>query len=319
MTTAVSQVTDVAAFHGEGPVWVPGWGGLHLVDMLVGDVLAVDVASGAVARYHVGTVAAVVRPRTNGGAVLALERGFALLDPPDAATSPGAATSPDGGAEAGGPLVSPFGPPSELATRLRPLPELWDEASRIRMNEGGCDPDGGFYCGSMAYAKTPGDGALYRLGPDGAASMILPSVTISNGLAFSPDGTRAYYVDTPTRRVDAFDYSPADGLTDRRPWATVPAGPGFPDGLTVDAEGGVWVALWAGGAVCRFDEDGGLDAVVKIPVPQVTACAFGGPDLATLYVTTSQDETDTTAHPRSGAVFAVDPGVRGLPVLPFAG
>ncbi|MBX6391405.1 MAG: SMP-30/gluconolactonase/LRE family protein [Frankia sp.] len=299
--TVVEQVTDVVAFHGEGPVWVPGWGGLHLVDMLAGDVLAVDLDTAAVARHHVGAVAAVVRPRAGGGAVLALERGFALLDP-----------LPGGG--------SPFGPAGTgLSARLRPLPELWDASRRVRLNEGGCDPDGRLYCGSMAYAKTPGDGTLYRLDPDGTTTVVLPGVTISNGLAFSPDGTRAYYVDSPTRRIDVLDYSPEAGLVDRRPWATIPEGAGDPDGITVDAEGGVWAALWSGAAVVRFDETGTLDARYPLPVPQVTACTFGGPDLATLYITTSQDEIDPADHPGSGALYALAPGVRGLPVLPFAG
>ena len=327
MTTA-AQVCAAVATHGEGPLWVPAWGGLHLVDLLAGDVVALDARTGAVERHHVGAVVAAVRPRTNGGAVLALERGFALLDPVerDPAVRPRAVrdpTRPPEGAAAAptseSTLAAEVAVRSPFAGAPRVRPDLWPPQVAVRMNDGGCDPDGRFYCGSMAYDETPGAGSLYRLDPDGTTTVVLSGVTISNGLAWSPDGTRAYYVDTPTRRVDVFDYDPGTGLTGRRPWAVVPDGPGVPDGLTVDADGGVWTALWGGGAVCRFTGAGQLDGVVELPVPRVTACAFGGPALTTLYVTTSRLQTDTDRYPAAGAVFAVDVGVRGLPVRPFAG
>jgi len=121
--------------------------------------------------------------------------------------------------------------------------------------------------------------------------------------------------------VDAFDYdADADGgLSGRRPLVTLPDDVGEPDGIAVDSEGFIWVALWGGGAVRRYSPEGRLDGVVELPVPRVTACAFGGERLTTLYITTSRVDTDTTRHPRAGALFAVDVGVPGLPVLPFAG
>ncbi|MFI6032475.1 SMP-30/gluconolactonase/LRE family protein [Amycolatopsis magusensis] len=272
-------VTEALAWHGEGPVW---WED-HLVwvDMLAGDVLSL-APSGQVTRTHVGSVAAALRPRRSGGWVLATERGFALAE--------------------------------DLAGPVTALGPLWIDEG-IRMNDGGCDPDGRFYCGSMAYDTRTGAGALFRLDPDHSVERVLADVTISNGFAFSPDGTTAYYVDTPTHRIDAFDYGPG-GLTGRRVFAQVEP-PGEPDGLTVDAEGGVWVALWGGSAVRRYDRDGVLDAVVELPVTQVTACTFGGPGLTRLYATTSQQ--DAAPDHRAGAVFAVDPGVAGLPALTFAG
>jgi sugar lactone lactonase YvrE len=276
------QVTGPLAYHGEGPVWSDRWGGLRWVDMLAGDVLSLR-EDGGVDRRNIGKVAAALRPRRDGGAVLGVHRGFALEDP-------------DG--------------------TLRQLDPLWSDPS-VRMNEGGCDPDGRFYCGSMAYDQRPGIGSLYRLDPDGSVQVVLTDVTISNGLEWSPDDTVAYYVDTPTGRVDVFDYDSERGLTDRRPFVR-PEG-GNPDGLTVDAEGAVWVALYGGAAVHRYTSDGRLDEVVELPTPHVTACTLGGPDLDRLYVTTSAENLDREADPLAGSLFAVDVGVRGRPVREFAG
>jgi sugar lactone lactonase YvrE len=226
----------------------------------------------------------VLRPRRSGGAVIGIERGFALED--------------DDGT-------------------VRPLPPVWSDPG-VRMNEGGCDPNGRFYCGSMAYDARSGAGSLYRLDPDGSVRVVLTDVTISNGLEWSPDGSLAYYVDTPTGRVDVFDYDVESGLTGRRPFAR-PEGGGHPDGLTVDADGGVWVALYGGSAVHRYRPSGELDEVVEVPTPKVTACTLGGPDLRRLYITTSAEDLDRAADPLAGSLFSADVGVTGRPVREFAG
>jgi sugar lactone lactonase YvrE len=277
------QLTGPVAYHGEGPVWSTRWGGLRWVDMLAGDVLALG-ADGEVDRRHVGQVAAAMRPRHGGGAVLGVERGFALEEP-------------DG--------------------TVRHLDPLWSDDS-VRMNEGGCDPDGRFYCGSMGRDQRPGAGSVYRLDPDGSVRVVLTDVTVSNGLEWSPDGSLAYYVDTPTRRVDVFDYDHERGLTGRRPFAA-PESDGQPDGLTVDAEGGVWVALYDGGAVHRYTPQGALDEVVEVPTGKVTACTLGGPRLDELFITTSAENLEPGADPLAGCLFTADVGVRGRPVREFAG
>lgn len=276
------RVTDAVAYHGEGPVWSPRWGGLRWVDMLAGDVLALT-ADGSVERRHVNSICAALRPRRDGGAVLGVERGFALEEPDGALTL---------------------------------LDELWSD-EHVRMNEGACDPDGRFYCGSMAYDKRPGGGALYRLDADRSVHRVLGSVTISNGLDWSPDGTLAYYNDTDTFRVDVFDYDRDAGLTGRRPFVEIH--PARPDGLTVDAEGGVWVALANGGAVRRYTPDGVLDEVVELPVTKVTACTFGGPALDELYITTSRDGLGPGDEPLAGSLFRAAVGIQGQPVREFAG
>lgn len=278
------QVTDPVAYHAEGPVWSPEWGGLRWVDMLAGDVLALR-PDGEIERRHVGAIVAAVRPRRTGGAVLGVERRFALEDPDGTITA---------------------------------LDPLWDH-DRVRMNEGACDPQGCFYCGSMAYDRSPGAGSLHRLDPDGSVHVVLEAVTISNGLDWTPDGTRACYNDTETLRVDVFDHDPDRGLSDRRPFVVIDDGGGRPDGLTVDAEGGVWVALNKGGAVRRYLPDGSLDAVVEVPVRQVTACTFGGERLDQLYITTSRENLDPDDEPAAGSLFRADVGVVGQPVREFAG
>jgi sugar lactone lactonase YvrE len=281
----VEQVPGSECHHGEGPCWADAWGGLRWVDMLAGDVLSLDRQAG-VTRSHVGKVAAVIRPRSSGGAVVALGDRFAVTD-------------------------------GDLAG-LRTVARLALGAG-VRLNEGGCDPDGRFYCGSMASDETPQAGTFFRLDPDGSVRSVLDKVSISNGFDFAPDGSVAYYIDTAEQGIDVFDYSRATGLVNRRRWIDIPEEAGRPDGLTVDAEGGVWVALIGGSAVHRYSAAGTLDAVITLPVSQATACAFGGPDLDTLFVTTSRLGADMSAQPASGSLFAVQPGVRGLPCRPFAG
>jgi sugar lactone lactonase YvrE len=286
----VEQLTGPVAFHAEGPVWSPSWGGLRWVDMFAGDVLSMDLdgsddRDAAIARRHVGAIAAALRPRRGGGAVIAVERGFLLEDA-------------DG--------------------ELTPLPDLWTDPG-LRMNEGACDPDGRFYCGSMAYDKGAGRGTVYRLDTDRTTSVVFGGSTISNGLAWSPDGSLAYYIDSDTRRIDVFDYTTDAGLTGRRTLVEITEGAGDPDGMTVDAQGHLWVALYAGSAVRRYRPDGILDGIIELPVSKVTACTFAGADLDQLVITTSREGLTEGSQPEAGSLFRGRPGVTGLPVAEFAG
>lgn len=278
--TTVEQLTDAHAFHGEGPIWDDLAGCLRWVDMLNGDVLTL-AADGSVERLDVGTVAAAVRPRRGGGLVVAVERGFALVD---------------------------------RAGDVCYLGEVWADPS-VRMNDGACDPQGRFYCGSMAYDAAPGRGRLYRLDTDGTASPVLEGITISNGLAWRANGTEALYVDTPTQRIDVLEFDPDTGtFGDRRPLVEIDPAVGSPDGLALDDAGAVWVALWEGGAVHRYLPDGSLDAVLEVPVRNVTACALHDGDL---FITTSA--VDSPDNPFAGAVFRAAIGVAAAPIGAFAG
>jgi len=285
VSTPAEQFTVPCTAHGEGPFWDAANDRLLLVDMLAGAVLAVD-SEGGIQRHQVAGVAAAIRARQGGGYVLATEDRFALL-------------SPD-------------------LTVEQTLPPVFTDPL-IRMNDGGCDPQGRFYCGTMAYAETPGAGTLYRLDPDGSSQTVLRDVTVSNGLQWNRAGDTVFYVDTPTGRVDCFDFDPTSGaFTDRRTFAEI-AGGGSPDGLAIDEEDGIWVALFGGGAVHRYDRDGQLDLVIDLPVTNATACAFGGPELRTLFITTSRQGLDPGDEPEAGAVFRYDAGVRGALQHAYAG
>lgn len=278
------QITDPVAFHGEGPVWSEGWGGLRWLDMLAGDILSIT-ESGEIQRRKVGRIAACVRPRRKGGAVIGVERGFALED-------------------ADGTVMS--------------LGEVWT-SDGVRMNEGGCDPDGRFYCGSMAYDQKSGAGNLYRLDPDHSVHVVVENVTVSNGIEWSPDNSRVYYNDTATLQISVFDYDFENGLTARRVFVDLSEEELRPDGLTVDAEGAVWVALANGGAVRRYTPGGKLDGMIEIPARKVTACTFGGERLDRLFITTSREGVPPGEDLLAGSLFRADVGLSGLPVREFVG
>jgi sugar lactone lactonase YvrE len=180
--SAPEQITDAVAYHGEGPVWSPEWGGLRFVDMLAGDLLTVR-EDGSVDRLPTGSkVAAFVRPRSSGGYVVGTERGLALADRAD--------------------------------DEPTPWLELWEDPN-LRMNEGGCDAFGNLYAGNMAYDRTPGVASLFRITPAGDVSTAVPSVTTSNGFDISPDGSLAYYNDTSAGGTEIFDVTES-GLANRR-------------------------------------------------------------------------------------------------------
>jgi len=280
-------VTGVVAQHGEGPVWDDRTGRLVSMDMLAGAVLVTDPGSGETVRRAIPSpVAALARPTAHGqGWLVVGERELFLADAP----------------------LRGF---EQIGT----LPVV----DGVRANDGGCDERGRLYMGTMAYDEKPGAGELFVRQPDGTVEVALAGVTISNGLSFGPEPGTAYYVDTPSQTVVQLALDRCGQVVSQRTVVRIPGDVGAPDGLTVDADGGIWVALWGGAAVHRYTPDGGLDVRVELPVPRVTSCAFGGPGLAELFITTSREgmSGDTGA---AGSVFRCVPGQSGLPPLPFAG
>ncbi|MHC9046904.1 SMP-30/gluconolactonase/LRE family protein [Microbacterium saperdae] len=278
------NVTGPVAHHAEAPVWSTAWGGLRWVDGDAGDLLT--LRADGVTRQHIDDeYLAFVRPRANGGVVAVGARTLYLADAVD--------------------------------EEFRAVSTLLDDP-RVRMNDGCCDPRGRLLAGSMAYDATADAGIVLRLDTDLAVTTVLPRTTISNGIGFSPDGQRAYYVDTLSHRIDVFDVAEGE-LRGRRVFVRIPDEQGLPDGLTVAADGSVWVALWGGSAVHGYDSSGALVATVALPVPQVSACTFGDDDLGTLYITTSAQGLPADHGTPAGSVFSVRPGVHGIPVTPFAG
>jgi sugar lactone lactonase YvrE len=194
----------------------------------------------------------------------------------------------------------------------------------VRMNDGICDAQGRFWGGTVAYDETPGAARLYRLELDGSCTLVLAGLTIANGMGWSPDGTTMYLADSGTGDVYAFDFDPASGDIDgRRTLVHIDTPGAVPDGLTVDSNGDVWVALWNGGALARYAADGSLRETVPVMVDRPTSCSFGGPDRSALFVTTSReglDEATLARQPESGHVLRIDGlGVTGPPCNPYRG
>ncbi|WP_328404650.1 SMP-30/gluconolactonase/LRE family protein [Nocardia sp. NBC_00403] len=193
---------------------------------------------------------------------------------------------------------------------------LPDDGIRRRLNDAKVDPRGRLLAGTMSEDGVEGSATLYRLDPDGTLGILRAGVTISNGLGWSPDGAILYYADSPTQRIDAFEYDLATGtFGGRRPFARFDDGD--PDGLTVDTDGRVWVAVWGAGQVRAFDPSGRQCAVIDVGPSQVSSCAFVGPDLDVLVITTAA-EGPAALEPDAGRLFVCTPGVTGLPATPYA-
>jgi sugar lactone lactonase YvrE len=281
-TTNAVQFSAPITKHGEGPVWL-GDLGLAVLDLLMGDVIFVNQIGQPCMVAHVGDIVAAVRPRRNGGLVAGTERGFCLLN---------------------------------IDMVMDSTVEAWDDPA-VRMNDGACDPQGRFWCGSMAYDLAPGAGALWRYDPDGTITKVLANVGCSNGLAWTMDGKSAYYVDSLSGRVDSLHVEDDGYSVWREPFIDV-SEDGFPDGLAVDCEDGIWLALFGSGQLIHVDRYGDRDHIVEVPVAQVTACTFGGADYRQLFITTSNHGL-RRPEPEAGAVFVTTPDVPGFAPFSFAG
>lgn len=286
----VRPVLDTRDQLGEGPLW----------DGCRKELLRVDIARGLVHGWRPddgaaweltldGEVSAVV-PRARGGLLLA--RGHELL------------------------VRNTDGSQHTLAGAEEQLDDN-------RFNDCRCDPQGRLWAGTMSKSREAGAAALYRLRPGGPLERVIEGTTISNGLGWSPAGDRMFFIDSTTQHVDVLDFDPATGVVaNRRTLIEIDPGDGLPDGMAVDAEGGIWVCLFGGGAIRRYDAAGALDAVIPLPVTNPTCPAFGGPDLRTLYVTSARHRLSPqqlAQEPLAGALLALDPGVRGLPASRFGG
>jgi sugar lactone lactonase YvrE len=286
MPVTAEPVGDVAAVLGEGPYWRPEDDALIWVDVARGHLHMTRVQLGETVTIELETVSAAF-PAVGGGIVTAGGHRLMLR-----ATRPG-----EGWA---GRIIA------EAPAR-----------DGVRFNDASVDPAGRVWVGSMDIKEKEPLGTLYRLDTGGTLTPVVKGATVSNGIGWSPDGTRMYYNDSPMRRIDMFDYDQATGEAYQgRMFADLSGADGFPDGLTVDADGYVWVAMFAGGALRRFTPAGHQDAVIPLPVSQPTSCAFGGPGMADLFVTTAYrdlSEAQRAAQPLAGRLLRLRPGPVGLP------
>ena len=208
--------------------------------------------------------------------------------------------------------------------RVEQLADPESDRPDNRFNDGKCDPAGRFWAGTMSLKGESGTGALYRLDRDGSVHKMADGISISNGLAWSADRRTMYYIDTPTQRVDAFDYDPDTGeIANRRTVIRIPEEDGSPDGMSIDAEGKLWIALWGGWQVGRWDPDTGEKLMsIRVPTAHVTSCAFGGPDFKQLYITTAREglsAEELERQPGAGCLFTARVDVAGLPADKYQG
>jgi sugar lactone lactonase YvrE len=289
---------------GEGPVWCPGAGAasgfLWWTDVHGRRLLRGDLGSGCVKVHQLPGSISSFAPRC-GGSFLAARRGR---------------------------LVTFRAGPDICFTDAGTLPGRPETSGQI--NDGKCDPLGRFWVGSISSPVEARAGAVWRVDPDLHVTTVLSGAGISNGMGWSPAGDTFYYIDSQDEAVDAFPFDLGTGeLGERRRLVDVPLAHGLPDGLAVDANGGIWVAMFFAGRVHRYTPDGGLDTVVELPVRCPASVAFGGPGLSTLFITTGRvPDLPVTARfgvpipdsePLAGCVFACSPGIGGVSVAGFAG
>ena len=288
----VDLVLDARADLGEGPVWHVREQRLYWVDITAGDIHVYDPHGTPDLVYGVGQMVGTAVPRRSGGLVLATHAGLGMFD-----------------------LVR-----REFTLLAAPEQHLPDN----RFNDGKCDPRGRFWAGTMSMTRQTGAASLYCLDTDGTVRHVFGGVTTSNGLDWSPDRRTMYYIDTPTLQVAAFDYDAETGaISNRRVVIHFPPDVGRPDGMSIDAEGRLWIAHWDGGRISRWNpEDGRLLREIPLPVARVTSCAFGGADLDRLYITTARhglSDEQLREQPHAGSLFALSPGVAGLASQEYSG
>lgn len=290
MNEEIVCVADVQALLGEGPVWVASEQALYWVDIHGRKIHCRAFESGHLsswdAPFRVGSLA----PRSAGGFVAGTDEGLALVDPKQGEYVPFANPEPD-----------------------RPT---------NRFNDGKLDREGRFWAGTMDDSEKAAQGALYRIGPDLGWTRVDDGYRVTNGPAFSPDGRTMYHNDSGRQLTYAFDLGPDGEAANRRILASYGESDGYPDGMTVDSEGCLWIAFWDGWCLRRLSPAGEIIETLKVPVQRPTSCAFGGPELDQLFITSARvglDEAALEPQPQAGGLFQVRPGAKGLADRPFEG
>jgi len=293
MTDIESKVTcvaDVKAVLGEGPVWDPRDGGLYWVDIKGYRIFRRDVESGEVTQWETPFRVGSLAPRAGGGFIAGTDKGIAHVDP--------------------------------SAGRFEILHDPEPERVNNRFNDGKLDREGRFWAGTMDDTEAEATGALYRLNPDLGTTRIFDDYKVTNGPAFSPDGRRMYHNDSARQITYVVDVDANGEATSRRTFLQFGEGEGYPDGMTVDAEGCLWIAFWDGWCLRRFSPEGACIGTLRVPAQKPTSCAFAGPNLDQLFITSASvglEADDLAKQPQAGGLFLAAPGVSGLADTPFAG
>ena len=287
--SSVQCVADVHAVLGEGPVWVQRDAALHWVDIKGRKIFRLG-ESGALDRWETPFRVGTLAPRTRGGFVAGTDQGIADID-----------------------LES--GRFEIVADPEQHLPDN-------RFNDGKVDRQGRFWAGTMDDEELQANGALYRVDAGFRWTAIDHGYKVTNGPAFSPSGDLMYENDSARQVTFVFDLDADGNAANKRTFLQFGDGDGYPDGMTVDSEGCLWIAFWDGWCIRRFSAEGERLQTIRMPVSKPTSCAFGGPDLDRLYVTSASIGLDGAAlemQPNAGGLFMVTPGVRGLADVPYAG
>jgi hypothetical protein len=288
----VRCMSEARSLLGEGPIWSPRDNALYWVDILTPTIHCWHAADGRSTDTPLGTMTSVAIPKATGGLLLATSGGLMTLD--------------------------------SAARSMTLLAHPAAERPGNRYNDGKCDRRGRLWISSMDMGTAVNRGSLFRVEADGSWEKMDSGFTVPNGLGWSPDNTRMYFTDTFRRTIYEYDFDLTAGtISHRRPLIVFNEADGKPDGLTVDADGCLWVAAWDAWHIARFAPDGKLLQRIRLPVSRPTSCCFGGPSLETLFVTSASVRLSTqelASAPLSGALFALEvPGVRGLPEGTFAG
>jgi sugar lactone lactonase YvrE len=284
-------IVDARNAVGESPVWVPEESALYWVDIPAGALQRWRADSGQVDAWKTPEMLACIARHADGGWVAGMESGFFRLHPRN-----------DGSLD------------------TEPLAHVDHARADMRLNDGRCDRQGRFWAGSMVLnmGANAANGTLYRYsaGQSGPLDAQLSGFIVPNGLGFSPDGRTMYLSDShpQVQQIWAFDYDIETGTpSNRRVFVDMNQHEGRPDGAAVDADGCYWICANDAGLIHRFTPDGRLDRSLAVPVKKTTMCAFGGPRLDTLFVTSIRPGEDHDPQSLAGGVFALDPGVKGLP------
>lgn len=292
MSLQAELLIDAHALVGEGPIWDADASVLWWLDIMAGKLYAYDPDTAANREWDVGQHVGTVVQRASGGLLLALRDGFAAYDP------------------ASGALEMLVDPEAHLPGN--------------RFNDGKCDPGGRFWAGSMAYEDQSDQGNVYRLDTDQSVHRMIEEIGISNGIIWSLDAKTMYYTDSLDFAIRAYDYDvETGGIRNERIVIDIPEAMGFADGFTIDEEGMLWVAHFGGSCVRRWNPDTAtVLAEIALPTSCVTACAFGGPNLDRLYITSAcfrLSEAEKAEQPHAGGLFVAEAGVRGVPSDKYGG